>query len=106
MSDWIEEQKKNQLYRGHGQGSDASRMLDISATNRYINIIQAKRLTSVRFLGKLLGVQCLDELADLVENAELCVEGRSRNDYMKVAIEQWQGKLSNMKSKFSLEALT
>ena len=106
MSDWIEDQKKNQLLRGHGQGTDASRMLEISNTNRYVNSVQAKKLTSVRFLGKLLGIQCYDELADLVESAELCVDGRSRADFMKVAIEQWQGKLNSMKSKFNLEALT
>jgi len=105
MSDWIEEQKKNVLFRQKASGGDASRMLEISPTNRYINSSQAKRLTSARYIGELLGVKCYNELADLVEKAELCVDGRSRADYMKVAIEQWQGKISSLKSKINLEAL-
>lgn len=102
---WIEEQKKMRLFAGASSSSDALRMLEKSETNRYISSRQAQKLITARYLGKIYGVTCYDELCDMVESAELCVDGRSRDNYMKVAIEQWQGKLAALKSKISLEHL-
>jgi hypothetical protein len=103
MSDktWIEEQKENPLFRGIGHGGDAQRMLEKSDTNRYVNKRMAKMIIAARYLGGLLGVSCYDDLADMVESGQLCVDGRSRADFMKVAIEQWQGKINAAKSKIT-----
>lgn len=101
---WIQEQKENRLFRGSGRGGDASKMLDISPTNRIINADQGRKLTACRFLTSLLEVKCINELADLVEHAQLCVDGKSREQFMKVAIEQWQGKLAAGR-KFTIESL-
>jgi len=103
---WIEQQKQNRLFRGSSQNSDARAMIEISPTNRYINPVQARKLTSARYIGALYGLECYSELCDMVEAAQLCIDGRSRSDYMKVAIEQWQGKMDKMKGKFALESLT
>lgn len=94
---WIEEQKQNKLFSGGGQGSDAKVLLEHSMTNRVISVRQARKFTSARYLGKILGVSCYSELCDMLEQAQMCVDSQSRLDYMKVAIEQWQGKLSNLK---------
>lgn len=92
---WIEEQKKNRLFRGSGHGSDAAKMLEISQTNRIINTAQARKLIAARYLSKTLKIKSIDYLCDLVEAAQLCVDAQSRQDFMKVAIEQWQGKLAS-----------
>lgn len=96
---WIEEQKSNPLLRGGSHGGDAQRMLEKSINNRYISARMARMIIAARFLGTMLGVDCYGELCDMVESGQLCVDGRSRSDFMKVAIEQWQGKLSAAKGK-------
>ena len=107
MSDktWIQEQKDNRLFRGSGQGGDAIKMLEISPTNRNISAVQGRKLTAARYINDLLGITAIDDLCDLVEEAQLCVDAESRQNFMKVAIEQWQGKMSNTKSKLTLENL-
>jgi len=101
---WIQEQKENRLFRGSGKGGDAIKMLEISPTNRIISPVQGRKLTAARYINKLLGITCINELCDLVEAAQLCVDAKSRSDFMKVAIEQWQGKVAAGR-KFSVESL-
>jgi len=101
---WIEEQKKNPLFRGSGIGSDANKMLELSPTNRVISSNQGRKLTGARYINNLLGITAIGDLCDLVEEAQICIDARSRQDFMKVAIEQWQGKLQANK-KFTLENL-
>ena len=101
---WIEQQKKNPLFMGSSLGSDANKMLEISPTNRVISGAQGRKLTGARYINQLLGITAIGDLCDLVEQAQLCVDARSRQDFMKVAIEQWQGKVQSNK-KLSLENL-
>lgn len=101
---WIQEQKDNRLFRGSGQGGDAVKMLDISPTNRRISAVQGRKLTAARYINDLLGISAISELCDMIEQAQLCVDGQSRADFMKVAIEQWQGKIAAGR-KFSVESL-
>lgn len=103
---FIEEQRAQRgMFRGHGHGNDADRLLEISPTNRNINAFQGKALITVRLLGEVLGSDFLKtELPGAVELAQLCINKDSRVDFMKVAIEQWQGKLANVKQK-TVEAL-
>lgn len=100
---WIEQQKKNKLFRGSGKGNDADRMLEISDTNRITNRNQAQAIIAGRTMDIILGFNCLDELCDMVELAQLVMDAQSRKDFMRVAIEQWQGKIQA--SKKTLEAL-
>lgn len=101
---WIQEQKENKLFRGSGHGSDASRMLEISPTNRILSASQGRKFTSARYLNDLLGITAIADLCDMLETAQLCVDAESRQNYMKVAIEQWQGKVAAGR-KFSVESL-
>lgn len=101
---WIQEQKENKLFRGGGHGGDAARMLEISPTNRNISSVQGRKLTAARYINDMLGINAYGDLCDLVEKAQLCVDAKSRQDYMKVAIEQWQGKIAAGR-KFSVESL-
>lgn len=99
---WIEEQKAQQsLFRGPGHYGDADKLLEKSPANRFITVTQGKLIITARVLGQNLGINCLGELADAVEYAQLCVDKDSRKDFMKVAIEQWQGKLANAKHKLN-----
>lgn len=106
MSDktWIEEQKANRLFRGGGNGGDAHRMLEHSETNRILNKSQAKKFTSARMIGDVLGIDALDKFCTMLEKSQMCVGAETRQNFMKVAIEQWQGKLSHNK-KITLENL-
>lgn len=101
---WIEEQKKNPLFRGSGLGSDANKMLELSPTNRVISAKQGRKFSGARYINDLLGITAITDLCDLLEQAQMCVDSRSRQDFMKVAIDQWQGKVASNK-KFSLENL-
>lgn len=101
---WIEEQKSNRMFRGSGQGGDAIKMLEISPTNRIISGGQGRKLTGARYINQFLGITAIGDLCNLIEETQLCVDGRSRQEYMKVAIEQWQGKIASNK-KLSLENL-
>lgn len=102
---WIDEQKKNRLFRGSGQGGDAIKMLEISPTNRILSPTQAKKLTAARFINDVLGITCISKLCDMVEAAQLCTDEKSRVEFMKVAIEQWQGKVAAAGKKITLENL-
>lgn len=94
---WIDEQKENRLFMGSGQGGDAAKMLEISPTNRILSPKQARKVTAARYINDLLGITCISKLCDMVEAAQLCTDEKSRVEFMKVAIEQWQGKIANAK---------
>lgn len=94
---WIDEAKENDLFSGGETSSDANKMLEHSPTNRYLSSRQAKKFTGARFMGIMLGCQCIGDLVDMFEQAQLCVDAQSRKDFMKVAIEQFQGKISAKK---------
>ena len=97
---WIEEQKKNRLFRGGGdKNGDADRMLEIGGVNRISSRNQQMRIITARVLSKTLDCPCLSELADMVEAAQMVEGGGSRLQFMKVASEQWQGKISAAKNK-------
>lgn len=101
---WIEQQKQNRLFRSGGQHSDAARMLEHSPTNRVLSVRQARIIPATRYIGQLMDIKCLGELCDMIEMAQMCVDAGSRKDFMKVAIEQWQGKVAAGR-KFSVESL-
>lgn len=102
--DWIAEQKKNKLFRGGGRGNDADRMLEIGGINKSSDKNQTMKIIAARTINATLGITCISELCDMVETAQLIQDGRARADFMKVAIEQWQGKLMAAKNK-AFEAL-
>lgn len=102
--DWIAEQKKNRLFRGGGRGNDADRMLEIGGINKSADKNQSMKIIAARTVNDTLGITCIGQLCDMVENAQLIQDGRARSDFMKVAIEQWQGKIASAKNK-ALEAL-
>ena len=101
---WIQEQRDNRLFRGGGKGSDASRLLEWSKTNRILGVNQARKITSARYINDMLGITAISEFCDMIEQAQLCVDGQSRTQFMKVAIEQWQGKVQAGR-KFSIESM-
>lgn len=108
MSDqttWIEEQKANRMFRHSGRGNDADRMLEHGDTNKITNRHQAQCVVAGRVMNDVLGITCLAELCDMVEKAQMVIDAQSRKDFMKVAIEQWQGKLQASKSKIVADAL-
>lgn len=105
MGEWIEEQKKNRLFRGVGTSGDAHEMLKHNPTNRILNVNGAKKIVSARYLGIIMKVRCIGELCDMIEQAQMCVDAQTRRDFMKVAIEQWQGKLASAQKKFSIDNL-
>lgn len=103
---WIAEQKEARgLFSGKGLGNDADRLLEYGKTNRVTYARQSKLVIGVRLMADTMGVKCLNELADYVELAQMCVDAESRHNFMKVAIEQWQGKLANLKHK-TIDILT
>jgi hypothetical protein len=102
---WIDEQKKNHMFGGAGQTKDADRMLEYEKTNRVTYARQSKLVIGVRLMADCTGNKCLNELADYVELAQMNIEAESRKNFMKVAIEQWQGKLANLKHK-TIDILT
>ena len=93
---WIEEAEDNHMFMGGEASGDAARMLEISPTNRDISagqnilLIVNRGLASVNHDSGYMLQLCSD-----VELAQLVTDGQSRKDFMRVAIEQWQGKLAN-----------
>jgi len=108
---WIEEQKEvSGLFSGKGQGNDADRMLEYSETNRWLKGNQGQMIIAIRMMAKTIipdGIKnnCLTDLCDMVEKAQLCADAESRKNFMKVAIEQWQAKLASMRRR-NMEAMT
>lgn len=103
MSDktWIEEQKDiDGLFTGGSHRSDADKMFEISRTNRNIDKNMGRLLIVARTVGRNLGVNILHDLANEVELAQLTINKDSRKDFLRIAIEQWQGKLQANKTRF------
>lgn len=99
---WIEDQKKNKLFRGGGDNTnDANRMLEFGGVNRISSRNQQMKVITARVMARTLDAPCLNTLADLVETAQMVEGGIGRLQFMKVAIEQWQGKISAAKNKIT-----
>lgn len=97
---WIDEQKEiDGMFSGHGRTSDADKLLEKGLANRNLGVRQAKILMAGRLMGENLGIRCLGELCDQAEYAQLCIDKDSRKDFMKVAIEQWRGKIESGKTR-------
>lgn len=98
---WIEEQENDELFRPVGTGTDADHLLEKSPTNRDITQEQGKLLVVARMFDISLfpdgksGIYT--RLCDMVETTQMSIDNQARRDFMKVVIEQWQGKLANMK---------
>jgi len=72
LARWIEEQEGNTLFRG-GDGNipvAAKPMLEISATNRIVNLQFARLAVAVRLAGNLTGGRVAIELNKLVDVCE------------------------------------
>lgn len=96
---WIDEQKKFRFLEGGNTVNDAYRMLEYGEINRVHNIKMSRRFTSARFIGDCLGIGCINDLCTMLEKSQMCISGESRSNFMKVAIEQWQGKLANARAR-------
>jgi hypothetical protein len=103
-AEWIKTQEEHHLFSHDGDSSDADALLEHGITNRDIATPHQGRLLNVaRIMSSATGVRFYSDLADAVERCQMNVDNQARRDYMKVAIEQWQGKLANAKK--SVEAL-
>ncbi len=98
---WIADQKKNKMFRGGGRGNDADRMLEYGHINKISNKDQQTKIIAARILNKSLKIKVLGEIADMVEKAQMVIDGQARGDFSKVAIQQWQGKVAASKNKIS-----
>ena len=103
---WIEEREQIALFQPDGgDSSDAQALLEHSPTNRDITVKQGKLFTISRMLAAAADLEIYDTLPAELEQVQASVDDVARHDYMKVAIEQMQGKLANNKAK-NVEALT
>ena len=95
---WIDEQQEAiEMYRGISGASDALKLLEHSDTNRDISSEQARLGAISRHMFSVTGVTTYRDLPVLCEKAQMNIDNRARQDYMKVAIEQWQSKLQSKK---------
>lgn len=102
---WIEEQEENvKMFTGAGSAGEAIKLLEHSQTNRDITVQQAKIYTAARIFGLTTGFNMYCLAADYCEHAQMNIDDKARLDYMKVAIEQWQGKIQ-ANAKKNLQAL-
>lgn len=103
--DWIAEREDVWLFkRGEGGKTDAQALLEHSKTNRDISTEQGQLFSISRFFGRVHKISFYTDAPDELEMVQQNVDDTGRHDYMKVAIEQWQGKLANAKK--NVEALT
>lgn len=99
---WIEEQEENDLFMGGDRSGDADRMLEKSEVNRIISSEQSVLLTINRSLARINhNCEFINRICDEVEYSQLVCDGQSRQDFMRVAIEQFQAKLANLKKSFA-----
>lgn len=105
QENWIAEREQIALFRpGDDAASDAIRLLEHSQTNRDISAKQGQLFTISRQLFLATGIEIYNLLPIELEKVQASVDDTARHDYMKVAIEQWQGKLANSKAKAAIEA--
>jgi hypothetical protein len=103
---WIDEREAIRLFKPGGKDtSDAVRLLQHNATNRDITQRQGVLFTVSRVLADVTGFDFYNELPTELEKVQANIDDVARHDYMKVAIEQWQGKIQSAKSK-NVEAMT
>lgn len=110
---WIETAEKITLFRNQGRGAEPARLLEISPTNRIlVDTDQAVLLLINRTVSSRVRSYYPDnkskylyttQIPDNVEEHQLTMDGKSREQFMKVAIAQYQGK--NDKVKNELENL-
>lgn len=109
---WIEKAEQFSLFSNSGKGAEAARLLEISNTNRLIvDEDQAVILQLCRFIGGRLDSLYNDKRYDWwneslvrVEEHQATMDGYTREQYIKVAIEQ--GRAANaMKNKSDMEIL-
>ncbi len=95
---WIAEQEQALMFDRSDGGGDPIKLLEKYDTNRDIlDGKQGKLLTIARVLSSL-GYSYLEDLADEVEKTQMSINNQARRDFMKVAIEQWQGKIQTAKN--------
>jgi hypothetical protein len=105
QDNWIAEREKIRLFKPGEDTSDAVRLLEHSPTNRDITQPQGKLFSISRILSRVTGMSIYSDMPDELEKVQASIDDMARHDYMKVAIEQWQGKIASSKSK-TVEALT
>lgn len=99
IRDWVEEQEQAlQMDRVAG-GGEAIKLLEHSPTNRDITEKQGRLFTVSRFLSSATGIDIYKELPEELEKVQQNIDDVARHDYMKVSIEQWQGKTQVSKDK-------
>ncbi len=112
---WIEEQENAIIFdeSGNSGGAEASRLLEISPTNRIIvNSDQAKllmvlRMAAMRFRKWYFDTdkyKYIDDVANMIEEHQLTLEGESRFQFSRVAIAQYIARLIT-RGKRELESL-
>jgi hypothetical protein len=109
---WIQQAEKIYLFRNTGKGAEAARLLEISSTNRIlidrnqaiilmVGRLQTRRMVNLYKDGKY---SHSDSILNDVEEHQLTMDGKSREQFMKVAIAQYQGGNQN-KAKAEMENL-
>lgn len=70
LQSWIEEQQNNSLFMGTGQAGNlaAKPLLEISKTNRIVNLTFARLAIAVRYLG------IVDDWPELLKVVDMCEE--------------------------------
>lgn len=95
---WIEQAEENHMFSGGEKTGDADRLLELNRTNRIVSAEQTVLLTINRALARINHDSAfLNDLCLEVEQSQLVCDGQSRDQFMKVAIEQYQAKLANAK---------
>ncbi len=95
---WKADQAGNTLFRGGGDGSQADRMLQYGGINKTLGDKQARLIIAARFWDTANPeIRLLGGLCAAVEVAQMAVGAQARREFMKVAIEQWQGKIEAKK---------
>lgn len=105
---WIARAEKITLFRNQGKGSEAVRLLEISPTNRIIIdrhqalVLLAARTGAMRFRSHYSVDKSkwawMDNMCNILEEHQLTFAGTSREQFMKVAIAQFQGMVSKAKN--------
>lgn len=96
---WITEQEQILMFDRMDGGGEAIKLLEKNSTNRDIVSAEQGRLLIRARAMSAIGFDYLDDLCDQVEKTQMSIDNQARKDFMKVSIEQWQGKLQNAKNK-------
>jgi len=90
---WITEQEQALMFDRTDGGGEAIKLLEKNTTNRdIISADQGRALIRARAVSAL-GFSFLDDLCDQVEKTQMNINNQARKDFMRVVIEQWQGKM-------------